>query len=536
MTQEEFIRARQIFMECLGNSFGIWKEGYHEEFESYDVPEKMQREWGRELVGNYQKSFSEAAGFEEQFDVFYYLSELVLSYGSRDDYEQLKEFFAAGQKSRDDFSNYLFAKLLFPLTQKFNDREMYDLLVEVLQKVLIFPISIADEHEYKNLEMSDEEQEKRERANISAFLKKNQWKEDLIPWYRKNLLKERLVSKQQHWFFELTEVASWYRRGDIYQFLKDFFLKKEKCDDFTKYLLTRNLLPLTREFNDRRMYGALVRILQKMLIKPITISKEYVKYEEPEDQREKEIRTDIVKFLRDYSWEEGLYEAEELDFSKPRQFSNGKWREERDFLRNLMEKADSGEFIALPPTEEDLSLSCRRRRFVIKSLPERVFGYQFSESLKIWIWEICPEESSFGSDESSANLFADKAFSEVLVDRTFSESQDYKSFIRHLGLASQSGLLEYISNLKALYSDVYLFRQKREIWGLSLTDGLRKSCWRKLEPWQKDFYFQRKEIEDKRNDVSPDNVGTLVITLLFSVIFFVGLFSILEFLLKMLKN
>jgi hypothetical protein len=527
VTQEDLIRARQIFMECLGNSFGIWKEGYHEEFESYDIPKKVQQEWGRELVGNYQKSFSEAAGFEEQFDAFCYLHELVSSYGSGDDYEQLKEFFAVGQKSRDDFANYLLAKSLLPLTQKFNDREMYDLLVEVLQKMLIFPISIADEHEYKKLEMSDEEQENRIRANISDFLKKNQWKEDLIPQYRKNLLKERRVSEQQHWFSELIEVASWHRRGDIYQFLKDFFLKKEKRDDFTKYLLARKLLPLTREFNDRRMYGALVRILQEMLVKPITISKEYVRYEEPEDQREKEIRTDIVRLLRDYSWEEGLYEAKELDFSKPRQFSNGEWREERNFLRDLMEKADSGEFVALPPTEEDLSLSCRRRRFVIKSLPEMIFGYRFNEPLKNWIWEICSEESNFRSDEPSANLFADKIFSEV---------QDYESFIRYLGLASQSGLLEYIPNLKALYSDVYLFRYKKEIWGLSLADGLRESCWRKLEPWQKEYYLQIKGIEDKGSDVGPGNVGTLLITLLVSAIFFVGLFSILKILFKMLKG
>lgn len=144
-------KAKQLYFEFYGNEFFMWKDGFLEEYKSYNIRQKQELIWRNELR---EKLYSQLEIKHESS--FNGLHILINYFGDYDLLERVLDYISINYKEADSFLKLRYAEDFFDILEKckFHKHcpeksmiETSELVTVLIQDILGNKIIINDESE-----------------------------------------------------------------------------------------------------------------------------------------------------------------------------------------------------------------------------------------------------------------------------------------------------------------------------------------------------------------------------------------------------
>lgn len=154
---ESIQRAKELYCRYMGNFLNMYKEGFLEEYKSFEIPSEIELEWMNEMISEFSKQLS-----IRDWDAISALESLSKNYQDSRIVENATAFASRNIMSADSIVRLMYAEKLVEIIRSHKKVITKELLfqackatVQILQDVITQPLVIDPGHELKQLGLKD---------------------------------------------------------------------------------------------------------------------------------------------------------------------------------------------------------------------------------------------------------------------------------------------------------------------------------------------------------------------------------------------
>ena len=138
MNDNNMLRAKEIYFGYCGNSFFMRREGFYDEYKSYNISKEQELVWKEEIVENLYNQLS----FEDSY-AFHKLAMIAENDNDYSVVEKLITYISNNKTKGDSLIKLIYAEVLLKIPcPKELAKVKFDLVENILQIVLDNPVTV----------------------------------------------------------------------------------------------------------------------------------------------------------------------------------------------------------------------------------------------------------------------------------------------------------------------------------------------------------------------------------------------------------